>query len=164
MGALLETGIEALAFSRRVTLRLLDGFDDANALTRCGPNGSHVLHIVGHIASNDEVFLTKVGGKEPALDAEFSRLFGMHAEPSDDTSTYPAFEEVKEVMASRREALVSWFKSMDDTQLAQPLPDPFSGFAKTHAILMSTLAFHEGFHSGQISASRRVLGLPRALG
>lgn len=164
MGALLDTGLAALAFSRRTTERLLDGFDASNAMTRCGPEGSHVLYIAGHIAATDEAFLTMVGGQAAALEPRYNTVFGMNVEPTDDASSYPAFDEVRAAMSSRRDALVAWFSSMDDEALLQELPEPMIGFARTYAILMSTLAFHEGFHAGQISAARRVLGLPRALG
>lgn len=164
MSELRDTGLAALGFARRVSDRLLEGFDDTNALTRCGPSGCHVMHIVGHVAVTDESFLTMLGGHEPALDARYGELFGMNAEPTDHASDYPGFEEVKAAMAGRRESLIAWFTGMDDEALRAELPEPVSRFAKTHAVLMSTLAFHEGFHMGQVSAARRVLGLPRALG
>ena len=164
MSVLLETGLEALAFTRGVTNRILEGFDESNAMTRCGPSGSHVMYIAGHIAGTDEAFMTHVGGLEPVLEPSWFELFGMNVEVSDDASAYPSFEKVRQVLASRREALEKWFSGMDDAALQKPLPEPWNGFAKTHAILMSTLAFHEGFHIGQISAARRVTGLPRAIG
>ena len=52
---------------------------------------------------------------------------------------------------------------MDEQQLLTPLPDEMSSFAPNFAAVMSSIAWHEGFHAGQLSAVRRSLGLPRAL-
>ena len=164
MSELKETGLAALAFSRRVLLRLLDGFDDSNALVRLGGTGSHAMHLVGHVATTDEFFRTTLSGEAWGLPPAYRELFGMGAEPSDDAGAYPAFEEVLGHLEGRRAALVGWFGSLDEAGLLEPLPEMLRGFAANRAVLMSTLAFHEGFHAGQVSGIRKHLGMARALG
>ena len=61
-------------------------------------------------------------------------------------------------------ALVDWFKSLSDEQLAAPLPEGMEMFGANHATLAATMAWHEGVHDGQLIEVRRSLGLPRAFG
>jgi uncharacterized damage-inducible protein DinB len=164
MSNLKDTGLEALAFSRRVLLRLLDGFDESNILVRCGEGASHTMHLVGHIGTTDDFFLTTLSGHASGLPEGYAALFGTGAVPKDDASAYPSFETMTDVLEDRRAALVAWFKSQDEDELLTALPGQLAGFAKNRAVLMSTLAFHEGFHTGQVSAIRRKLGMERALG
>ena len=48
---------------------------------------------------------------------------------------------------------------MSDAQLRSPLPEGFTGFATSFAALMSSLAWHEGLHTGQLTVVRKSLGL-----
>ena len=73
-------------------------------------------------------------------------------------------DEIKAGLQLARESLLAAFQSMDEQQLQGPLPDDLKGFAPNVGGAMLSLAWHEGFHAGQVSAVRRDLGLPNAMG
>ena len=50
---------------------------------------------------------------------------------------------------------------MSDDQLASPLPEDFKTFAPSLAALPSSIAWHEGMHSGQLTMIRKSLGIGR---
>ena len=60
-----------------------------------------------------------------------------------------------------------WIPYLDDHRaaaIAQPLPDDIKGFAANHATLMTTLAWHEGLHAGQLTIVRKSLGIAPKFG
>ncbi len=95
---------------------------------------------------------------------DWNDLFGMGSEPVDDPSKYPPYEELLNHFHQRREALVEWFTQLDDSRLTEPLKEEWKGFAENLGCLMSSMAVHEGMHTGQLMDVRRGLGLPRVMG
>jgi len=78
----------------------------------------------------------------------------------------PVFRHVQEVQIARPrvavwEALVGETRhSLSDAELLEPIEGEAAQFAANRAVLMSSLAFHEGVHMGQVSVARRAAGLP----
>ena len=89
---------------------------------------------------------------------------GYGSEMSSDPSKFPGIGDIKDRLASLREELRNYFKSLDTDQLAAPLPDDFKDFAPNHAGMMNAAACHEIMHAGQITMIRKALGLPRVFG
>ena len=67
-------------------------------------------------------------------------------------------------MHERRATLIDWFSAMGADELAEPLPDDLQAFAPNRAALMPSIAWHEGFHAGQLTAVRRSLGMESMFG
>jgi uncharacterized damage-inducible protein DinB len=162
--ALFETGKAALDLSRRCTLKMVEGIPQDKLCHQPVPGGKHVLWVLGHLACTDDFFATTLGGRESVLDEKWNELFGMGSTPTDDPSAYPTLEEIRTRLGRARQAMLETFQSMDEEKLRSPTPDEWKEFAPTHAAAMASVAFHEGFHAGQLSAVRRSLGLPNALG
>ena len=59
---------------------------------------------------------------------------------------------------ARRHELLAWFREMPTGQLISPVPEDWKSFGATPGILMSTLAWHEGLHAGQLTVIRKSLG------
>lgn len=157
-------GLAALEFSRGFLEQLADGIPPDKATHQPVNTANHLLWILGHSAVTDDYFISTLAGQEAKCPENWGELFGMGSEPVDDPSKYPALDEVKTVMAERREALVAWLGSLDDDALAEPLPEDLQGFAANRGALMATLAAHEAMHVGQLSVIRKSLGLPRVMG
>lgn len=156
---LLETGLNALETTREFTMGLIEPITQEQMLTRACPKANHTAYVLGHIAQTDDFFLSALGGREPALPESWGAKFGMNIELSDDPSFYPSKKELVDAMVERRAALIDWLCSLSEAELLEPIEGDLAGFARTRAALPGTLAFHEGFHAGQVSTTRRALGI-----
>jgi len=155
----IENGLAALKFARDATLGFLEDIPADKVLHQLTPGGNHALWITAHIALTDDDLLSGVGGRDRKCPENWTRLFGMGSKPVGDAGAYPAYDEIKQSLHERREELTAWFKSMNESQSAAPLPKDFEFFAPNHAALASSLAWHEGMHAGQLTMIRRDLGI-----
>ena len=161
---ILETGLGALAFSRKVTLGLLEDIPEDKLTHQPTPGANHAIWIMGHIALTDQFFLSNVGQRPVTnLDA-WKDLFFMGSRPRADLSDYPPPAEIRCCLEASREELIAWFKSLDRVQLTTPLPKGFEGFGPLHANLMTSTAVHEGLHAGQLTVVRKGLGIAPVFG
>jgi hypothetical protein len=108
--------------------------------------------------------LVALGGREATLPESWASLFGPGSDPSDDAAEYPSAADVLYQLSAQRDALTAWFREMDSQRLRQPLPPNWARFGATHAVLMNTIAWHEGLHAGQLSVVRKSLGLAPRFG
>jgi uncharacterized damage-inducible protein DinB len=159
-----ETALATLSFSRSIILKLIEDFPNDKLTHQPWPGANHVLWVMGHLASADDAFLADLAGRDRALPAEWKDLFGMGSEPTDDPSRYPSFDDLRTAMEERRAAVVDWIGGLTAEDLAESLPEPWTTLSPNRAAFINTIAGHEAFHVGQISAVRRALGLPSAFG
>lgn len=155
----LQPGLDALETTRKFTMGLLEPITDAQLLTRACQNANHTAYVLGHIAQTDDFFLTALGGQKTALPESWAEKFGYKVTISDDASFYPGKQELVDAMTERRAAMVEWLCSLSEAQLLEPVEGDLAGFARNRAALPGTLSFHEGFHAGQMSTTRRALGI-----
>ncbi len=154
---LLATGLRTLEFARGVTQMLLEKTDDSLFFKRPFPGANHPAWIVGHLATTDDLFLSMLGGRERVL--AWDELFNMGSKCLDDASAYPSRAELEGAMKERREAMLAWLSGLSDEELLAPIEGDLASFASTKAMLMSSMAWHEGTHSGQLAWARRAAGL-----
>lgn len=88
----------------------------------------------------------------------------MDSLPTSDASRYPSMAELRNAMDEQRSAFVKWLESLSAEQLAQPTAERWHAYAATQGDIAYFLAWHEGFHGGQLSTLRRAQQLPRAFG
>jgi len=162
--SLLEAGLGALAFSRHALLEIASDIPGDKLCHQPFPGANHAMWLLGHLANADEYFVSELGKKPARKFEETKGLFFMGSRPQPDPSVYPPIEEVKAYLASAREGLIGWFKSLPESQLAAPLPAEWKTFAPTYGQLMFSIAWHEGLHTGQLSAIRKSLGLAPKFG
>jgi hypothetical protein len=153
-----SNGLAALEFARSITDKLADGTPADQCCTPACDGGNHLLWTLGHLAYADDMFVTALGGRPSALPDNWKDMFGMGT-TSQEAGAYPPLTEVRAIFDQARKDLLEWFGGMSDDDLARPLPDELSGFAKDHGTLMSTLACHECLHAGQITVIRKALKL-----
>jgi uncharacterized damage-inducible protein DinB len=158
-----DTGKAALDLSRRCTLKMVEGIPPDKLTHQPVPGAHHALWILGHLVCTDDYFSTTLGQRESVIDEKWNELFGMGSKPSDDASAYPSLEEIKTRLDEARQGMLETFQSMDEQKLLSRTPEEWGEFAPTYASAMASVAFHEGFHAGQLSAVRRSLGMGSAL-
>ncbi|MFQ5501703.1 MAG: DinB family protein [Phycisphaerae bacterium] len=161
---LLDTGMAALSFSRQATMSLIDTLSEDQFLHQPIAGANHAMWIMGHLACSDEYFLNKLGGKPFDKFEAWETKFFMKSKPTANASDYPPIAEVKEALAYGRERLVGWYGTLDEATLLSPPPGDLKDFAPTHAALLSTMAWHEGLHMGQLTVIRKSLGLAPVFG
>ncbi len=161
---ILENGLSTMAFARQNTMGFLEDIPEDKVCFQVCPGANHAMWVLGHLATTDDHFLSSVGGKESRCGEKYKALFGMGSTPTGSPSDYPPIDEIKEIVHERREALAAWFGSMSEEQLAQPLSGDAAFFAANHGALMSTIAWHEGLHSGQLTMIRKALGIKPKMG
>jgi uncharacterized damage-inducible protein DinB len=52
--------------------------------------------------------------------------------------------------------------AQSQSQMAEPLPDPFGG-SSTRGELLALLSFHQAYHVGQLASARRLAGFSGAV-
>ncbi|MEO1717004.1 MAG: DinB family protein [Planctomycetota bacterium] len=161
---LLDTGLFLMDFSRQATTGFLAGFEGDAFVKRFTADGSHAAYIVGHITFTDDTTLNMLAGDAHTLSEAEQKLFGGGATISETLTDYPPQAELIEKMHAVRAKLVDYFKGLSPAEIIAPVEGPLAQFGDTRAKLMTSIAWHEGFHGGQLSVIRRQLGLPRVFG
>jgi len=154
-----KIGLATLAFARKQTLAFLEDITQARAVHQPFAGANHAAWIAGHIVWEDDSILTTLKPRSSVLPATYPKLFANGSTPTADASAYPTLDQLREKLSQMREELVAWFSNMPEQQLLSPLPKEYAGFAENFAMLMSTLAWHEGLHAGQLTVIRKSLGM-----
>ncbi len=167
--AILESANVSMSYARRL---LTDIPADQFARLAPGANGrvvsNHPAFVYGHLSLYASRILADVGADaEPYAPSEkFQCLFSKTASCVDDPggTIYPAMDLITERMLSGYDAALKAIANVDDATYAAPNPDPamrerFSSMASMHAFYLSG---HIMIHMGQLSAWRRMIGLPPA--
>lgn len=157
--------VATLAWSRKCLLEVIDGFAPEAACAQPTPADNHLLWTLGHLATSDEWVLGMLTVPGSTIPASYAKeLFGYGSVPSPDAGDYPPIEEVRGHLDHSRKRLVGQLGSMSDEQLAVELGEAGQGCVKDPAEAFAMTAWHEGWHTGQLSTIRRSLGMPPAFG
>lgn len=122
------------------------------------PRANHPLWIMGHLAQTDNFLISLVEPQRARQLPQFQECFGMGSQPINDLSHYPPVDQVREVFRERRAAMRELLESLDESDLATPLPAGTPAFLSDKASAFEMAIWHEGMHSGQLSVARRSLG------
>lgn len=160
----LQNGLSALAFSRRLLLSLVEDIPEDKWCQPAVAGHNHTFWILGHMVTTDDHFMTNLGKRQPKCPANWPAMFFMGSTPKPSLADYPAPATIRDHLASSRADLIEWFKSMDPDKLASPLPDDYKVFSGNYGTLMSTMACHESLHAGQLTSIRKSLGLSPVIG
>lgn len=171
VGALIA---DAASVGLRYGKRLLENIPAERFSRMSAPGGqtvqsNHPAFVVGHLTLYPIKVLELVGqdGASARPPANYVTLFSKDAKCVDDAdaSVYPPKEELIAAFYSSYEAALSALRNCDDALLlgANPVDSPIKAVCPT---LGSMLAFyvtgHVTSHLGQVSAWRRMEGLPAA--
>lgn len=161
---ILEYALANLTFTRGALERLYTDFPKDKLCHQPFPGANHALWTLGHLATADEYFLDKIGSKPTTRFKELEGKFFMKSTPSPNMRDYPPFEELQTYFRDARERLLAYFRSLSPQQLTEPLDSQSKQFAPDRATLMRSIAWHEGFHTGQLAVIRKSLGITPAFG
>jgi uncharacterized damage-inducible protein DinB len=121
---------------------------------------NHPAWVLSHLNAYVPIICSVIKGEE-FEDPKIHR-FGMHSKPAADASVYASKEELVDAFVKGHEQVAELLGNSDDSvfSTAVMLPRwrevmPTAGGALPYLMLN-----HENMHLGQVSAWRRVLGLP----
>jgi hypothetical protein len=136
--------------------KALGGLDREQALRRPGEQSNPLLWIAGHLAWT-RVRLCRMLGTpvEFAWPETFAR--GAHL---GDMAALPSPEEIEQAWREVSERLMKRLDELTDADLAAAAPRPFPIADRTIRGAITFLAYHEGYHVGQMSFLRKWLGYP----
>lgn len=155
--------LQSLRFTRGATRMMLDGITPEQICAQPGPCVNHALWTVGHLAVTDDYFIGEFAGQKASL-AAWNDLFGMGSTPTSDATKYPSLAEIMKVFDERRAVLEKWIGALTAAQLATTTPEAWRPYAPMLGDIPFFVAWHEGYHQGELAVLRKALGLARAFG
>ena len=162
-----DTTTSAVAASARFvsdfSMMLCADIDAARFSDRLGTTINHPAFILGHLAYYAGVCVDLLGGNSGIEDGE-ADLYQHGAECLDDPSRYLAKDDAIALFQSRMKQATDFIAQCSPEVLSQSSKGtPFEQRADTlEEIAAFMLIGHPMFHFGQISAWRRVAGMPPA--
>ncbi|MEY3229974.1 MAG: hypothetical protein RL689_61 [Planctomycetota bacterium] len=147
-------------FAHGMINKFAEGFGPEQVVAQAGACPNHLLWTLGHLASSASWTHGMITGGAPIVPEGYSTLFGMGSKPIGDPALYPSFHEVREAYESSFRRLVNAVEQLDDRALLQAPEQDSGGFISDKLDALNKLAWHEGWHVGQLSDLRRGLGLP----
>jgi hypothetical protein len=141
--------------------RLLSEIPDERMTEQPLPGVNHPAWILGHLALTADGVGEILGGKR-TLPAEWSTLFGQGSQPSSVRSGYPSKSELLRAFEECHHRLREQAAAAGPEVLAQPPTNPRARevFPTLKELATFILTGHVGVHLGQLSAWRRMIGLP----
>jgi hypothetical protein len=110
------------------------------------------------MSMTDAWILKTVGAQCPATPDGWDKLFGSGSKPVNDPKTYPSIAELKKQFDATRAALLNWLEAAPEKDLAVPLKEKTGGFALDPVDAAFKVAWHEGWHFGQVATLRKGAG------
>ncbi len=139
--------------------RALEGLSPDDLRRPAGPESNSMLWIAAHLA-HVRCSLLKMLGQETEI--PWGGRFGRGQHP--DAGSYPGIEEVLSLWRQTGQILRERFESLTADELAQKAPRDFPIADKTLTGAIHFLAFHEGYHVGQMAYLRKWLGKESLVG
>jgi hypothetical protein len=159
-----QHAINVLKFARTVSMDMLKGYPENKYTWQTGPEDNHPAWVMGHLAMTDVWIAGALGAPGTTAPAGWDKLFGGGAKPSSDPKAYPPIAELKKHFDGNRAAILNWIEAASDQDLAMSLKEKSGGFALDPVDAAFKLAWHEGWHFGQVATLRKAQGLPNVMG
>ncbi|MEM6430553.1 MAG: DinB family protein [Deinococcota bacterium] len=137
--------------------KAVDGLSHEDSFIQPQPAGNCFNWVLGHIVATRGYALDLLG--EPAVWSEddASRYRTGSAAITDSSQGKP-LTELLEAVTSSQTQLITALQNVAEDVLARPCESP--GDDATVAEFLTTLAWHESYHVGQLAMQRRFAGLP----
>lgn len=153
--------LSVLEFTRWYTHNLLKDIPQDKWTHQPSPTDNHILWCLGHIAGTDAWIGATLGVAGVHVPENIQKAFGMGTTPSQTGN--PAAADVLAALEQSRAKIVAWLKDAPESALKIDLNEKTGAFAKDPIDALIKIAWHEGFHAGQIANIRKSLGMPRTM-
>lgn len=155
-----DRALSSLEFAHSTLRTFIDDFPAERRLHQPSPTDNHVLWNVGHLACYYVFSTNLLGGQPHALPAVYEERFQYQTKAVADAAAYPSFDEVRANCEAAYERLVTVAKGLTASDLLKKVALPgMESYADDRLDALERAAWHEGWHTGQVSAIRRAIGL-----
>lgn len=161
--AALAAAMGNLTWVHAMLEKLIDSIPPEHALHQPSPIDNHLLWTLGHMATAYSWFATLLDGKPADLPAEYENLFNSQSKPFTDAGAYPPYSQVRRAFGAAYQRVLDAAATLKPADLSKPTVASSHGFAENRHEALLRIAWHDGWHSGQISSIRRSLGLPKIM-
>lgn len=159
-----QHAVSLLKWVRTISEGMLADMPESAMTKQACPTDNHPLWVLGHIAATDVWIAGMLGIPGVSTPDTYNGLFGGGSKPVADAKVYPKMADVKKLFDSNRAALLAWLEAAPELALAVSLKDKSGGFANDGFDAMFKIAWHEGWHFGQVASVRKSLGLKPLMG
>lgn len=156
---------DTIELSKANLARYLVGFDDATSTRQAANLPNHVRWNIGHLALTMHRVAEKADGK-PLPESDFAaatQAGRFHTEPvafgskpADEEIAYPPLARCVEIYNAAVDRLSAAARALPDARITEPAA--WAGGQTPLYQLIVRMAYHNGFHIGQIADMRRALG------
>ena len=126
-----------------------------------GDDSNHLLWMLGHVVVHRGMVLKLLGND---WNTEWSPLFARGAERRVDASEYPSVDEMRDAWNQISEQLKATLNESSAEKLGSSAPEGMPSFDKTVSGSVAFFAFHDCYHTGQMSFLRKWLGYGQTVG
>jgi hypothetical protein len=146
-------------FAHELFLKAIEDFPADKAAFQPSPTDNHVLWQVGHIALDYHWFASALDGKPAGTSEADNKLFGMGSKPLRDAKAYPPLPELKKRLGAAWERMSAAAESLRDEDAKKPALIDTGGLLDDRLDAVVKVAWHDGWHTGQIAGIRKALGM-----
>lgn len=154
-----DRALDAISFAASMVSEMSKDWPADKLCAQPTGTDNHLLWTHGHLATSYAWFAEQVGAKV-TLPESYNTLFGYGSKPTGDPAAYPPISEVRQHQGAALNALLQAAKKLSAGELTGAPSEKPSTFAKDRLAYLERCAWHDGWHTGQLSALRRSLGLP----
>lgn len=157
-----ETFRHQAGMTRAVVRMNLEGITHQDSLVQPQPNGNSLNWVLGHLlwVYNDALRLL---GQQPVMDSAALERYKRGSDPLDPTHAID-LQELTAAWNQAVERVDAGLAELTADVLDRPAPSSPSGNPnETVRSLVSTVMFHQAYHSGQLGLLRRIAGKPGAV-
>lgn len=153
--------IALFEFVRWYTNNLLKDIPLSKYTHQPSPTDNHILWCLGHIAGTDAYLAGVVGATDVKVPDAIQKAFGMNSKPV--ATGNPSAEEVRHAYESARAGILRWYKEAPESALNADYKSKSGDFFTDAIDGGFKIAWHEGFHAGQIANIRKALHMPPSM-
>lgn len=152
------------AFVLQYCEMLAAGIDDHRLAEQPLPGVNHPAWILGHLAVGTD-YAAKILGERFACPIDWHRQFGPGSTISGNRSIYPTKDELLAAIRVGHARVTAALAHVDEAKLAAPNPLGVlvNELPTVGDMLAHLLTTHAATHLGQLSAWRRMIGLPEVI-
>jgi hypothetical protein len=155
----IQRGVELMNWTHALTTMLLADWPHDKLTHQSSQYDNHALWTMGHLSTTYSWLASLLDGHMTPLPESYNTLFGMGSKPGADASIYPPMGEVRHNFDSTYQRFIDLASKINPADAHKPTVANSHGFAKDRVDVLVKAAWHEGWHSGQLSTLRRCLGL-----
>ncbi len=154
-----KAAIEYMEFCHRMTVSAFKDWPADKVCAQAEGQPNHLLWTVGHLAMTYQWFANLLDGRPKSYPERYEALFGFGTKPTSDASQYPSLDEVRRVFDESYARILAAAQATSDADMPGAPLGESGGFVSNRLDVILKNAWHDGWHTGQLSVLRKFLGL-----